>query len=130
MLWFAGVMLDWIINLINNLQLPKKRRLPVCCVPHSTWHRGQYPVPSTLSHSPLHLAVCTLLQIHVEHMAERFGLWVMLVLGESMISLVTVKVVQDWQHYLVVFVGLVIVFFLQHLYFDAQPVHANDHAFR
>ena len=85
----------------------------------------QYPLPT----APYTL-LCTLLQIHVEHMAERFGLWAMLVLGESMISLVTVKVVQDWQHYLVVFVGLVIVFFLQHLYFDAQPVHANDHAFR
>ena len=54
----------------------------------------------------------------------------MLLLGESMISMVTTVLQSDLAHYSVMLFGLLLIFLLQHTYFDSQASHVNEHALR
>eukprot|EP00003_Mantamonas_plastica_P027196 TRINITY_DN5770_c1_g2_i3.p1 TRINITY_DN5770_c1_g2~~TRINITY_DN5770_c1_g2_i3.p1 ORF type:complete len:501 (+),score=153.47 TRINITY_DN5770_c1_g2_i3:823-2325(+) len=68
------------------------------------------------------------LPVHVEHTAERHGLFFILIIGETMVAIVIVEMEMDWQHFLSVFFGLVIAFALHLTYFDTQPFDAEKHA--
>lgn len=70
------------------------------------------------------------LPVNVAHFAERHGLYVTLNLGESIIVLATATERLDSDHYLVVFLGFVLVFSVQLLYYETQPDAPGDHALR
>eukprot|EP00122_Pirum_gemmata_P012808 Pgem_evm1s11922 len=64
---------------------------------------------------------------HNGYTAERQGLFIMLVLGESVISLVLANFASDVDYYLVVFFGFWVVFNLQVNFFDCMPTEEQEH---
>lgn len=70
--------------------------------------------------------------VHVEHFSERHGELVMLLLGESVISLAIPDVIpgQRMSHYAFLAVGVALLMQLQTMYFEAQPNEADMHALR
>ncbi|GAB5369706.1 hypothetical protein AAMO2058_001428500 [Amorphochlora amoebiformis] len=69
--------------------------------------------------------------INVEHTAERFGLFVMLMLGESIIALVTEESGLDTRDdLLIVGFGFVNVMAFKSIYYGAQPREPKHHALR
>jgi hypothetical protein len=61
----------------------------------------------------------------------RSGEWIMLMLGESVLSLLTVGVEQEGSDYLLTFyASMISVILLQYLHFRSQPSHADQHAMR
>lgn len=69
--------------------------------------------------------------VNVKYVIHRCGEWTMLMLGESVLSLLIVPVVKgEFQFYFTFFVGVLSVIFLQFLYFKSQPHHEDGHAFR
>ena len=121
----VGLVLERTVHSLLQYRLTKEQRLPVGDT--GLERKGVCAVCCSRAVPP---DLCPCVQIHVEHFAERVGLWVMLVMGESMISLITSPVVQDSSHYLTLFYSLGLVFLIQHLYFEAQPSHADQHALR
>eukprot|EP00466_Bigelowiella_natans_P008557 jgi/Bigna1/136720/aug1.35_g11428 len=77
--------------------------------------------------------ICLLLlycQINVEHMSERYGLFVMLMLGESVINIVTDTKIEDVSDFFIIFLGFTIVFSQKMIYYGAQPHNPDHHALR
>lgn len=70
------------------------------------------------------------LPINVEHVAERLGLFMMLILGESLISLLNAIQIDSAHAFLVLLFGFGIAHSFETLYFGAQPHDANEHALR
>mmetsp|Transcript_19003 Transcript_19003/g.26753 ORF Transcript_19003/g.26753 Transcript_19003/m.26753 type:complete len:337 (+) Transcript_19003:1-1011(+) len=73
--------------------------------------------------------------INIEFCIHRYGEWTMLMLGESILSLLIVNDVpssQDYvaKYYTTFYVGVVSVTLLQYLYFKSQPHSADHHAMR
>jgi len=69
--------------------------------------------------------------INVDFMIHRNGEWNMLMLGESILSLLIVDVPsEDKQYYATFYSGLLTVILLQYLHFRSQPDHADEHALR
>lgn len=73
--------------------------------------------------------------LNLEYTLHRIGEWVMLILGESVLSLLTLQYNHSWdthaREYSVSFYsGLVTVTLFQYLFFRTQPSHAKDHALR
>ena len=55
----------------------------------------------------------------------------MLMLGESILSLLIVDVVDgDWRYDVTFYAGILSVILLQYLHYKNQPHHADDHAMR
>ncbi|GAB5357427.1 hypothetical protein AAMO2058_000373800 [Amorphochlora amoebiformis] len=61
-------------------------------------------------------------------MAERYGLFVMLMVGESVIAIVTDSKEIEPENGLIIFFGFGILFALQQQYFGAQPEEREEHA--
>eukprot|EP00568_Trieres_chinensis_P012950 CAMPEP_0183297968 /NCGR_PEP_ID=MMETSP0160_2-20130417/5108_1 /TAXON_ID=2839 ORGANISM="Odontella Sinensis, Strain Grunow 1884" /NCGR_SAMPLE_ID=MMETSP0160_2 /ASSEMBLY_ACC=CAM_ASM_000250 /LENGTH=530 /DNA_ID=CAMNT_0025459881 /DNA_START=177 /DNA_END=1769 /DNA_ORIENTATION=- len=59
---------------------------------------------------------------------HRYGEWTMLMLGESVLSLLTVDVSEGEKYYVTFYAGILSVTALQYLHFRSQPYHAEDHA--
>eukprot|EP00004_Rigifila_ramosa_P004458 TRINITY_DN1492_c0_g1_i2.p1 TRINITY_DN1492_c0_g1~~TRINITY_DN1492_c0_g1_i2.p1 ORF type:complete len:469 (+),score=107.59 TRINITY_DN1492_c0_g1_i2:708-2114(+) len=78
------------------------------------------------------------LPMHISHTAERQGLFVMLILGEGIISLVIAEGKKDTQlqysdktsQYLMIVCGFGLIFNLSLKYFDVSPFEAPFHAMR
>lgn len=71
------------------------------------------------------------LPMHVEYLAERLGLFMMIMLGESIISIiVALPAYSTWWHYCSIGLCLVVIYNIHVTYFDAQPLEAEDHALR
>ena len=68
--------------------------------------------------------------LHVEHMAERLGGFVMMMLGQAVIYLVPTVTRPTAGRYTFVAMGLVLCFALQAIYFRGQPFDAAKHAMR
>lgn len=69
--------------------------------------------------------------INVDFTIHRNGEWNMLMLGESILSLLIVDVPsEDKQYYATFYSGLLTVILLQYLHFRSQPGHADGHALR
>eukprot|EP01084_Bolivina_argentea_P140684 247271_1 len=68
------------------------------------------------------------LAIHVSHIAERFGLFVMLILGEAIISIMTSHIgafnISSVIQIIFTILTFILCFFIGRLYFDCQP---NEH---
>eukprot|EP00977_Amphora_coffeiformis_P028404 scaffold34970_cov244-Amphora_coffeaeformis.AAC.1 len=68
--------------------------------------------------------------MNLEFTIHRLGEWVMLMLGESVLSLIIVEA-SPGRRYVVTFcAGMVAVTMMQYLYFRTNPLSADDHAMR
>ena len=70
------------------------------------------------------LLLCLLTAIH------RWGEWTMLMLGESVLSLLIVDVTETRGYYRTFFCGIVSITLLEFLHFRSQPHDPDDHALR
>lgn len=70
------------------------------------------------------------LPIHIEHVAERFALFLMLVLGEGVISLVLPGIENASLHIPFVIASLLLLWMLREAYYSGQPFQARHHAMR
>jgi len=68
--------------------------------------------------------------MNIDFAIHRYGEWSMLMLGESILSLLIVETSKDWQYTVIFYAGVVSVILLQYLHFKSQPHHAKDHAMR
>jgi len=71
--------------------------------------------------------------MNVDFLIHRYGEWTMLMLGESILSLLIVNDISDYserEFYTTFYLGIVSVTLLQFLYFKSQPHSADYHAMR
>jgi hypothetical protein len=68
--------------------------------------------------------------MNVDYSIHRFGEWTMLMLGESVLSLLIVGARQENNYYATFYCGIITISLGQYLHFQSQPHHANDHAIR
>lgn len=68
--------------------------------------------------------------LNVDFVIHRYGEWTMLVLGESILSLLIVEVIEGSHYYVTFYSGILSVVLLQVIHFRSQPAHADDHALR
>lgn len=69
-------------------------------------------------------------EFNMDYIIHRLGEWTMLILGESILSLLIVEVVAGWDFYLTFYAGILSVIFLEYLHFRSQPHHVDEHAMR
>jgi hypothetical protein len=63
-------------------------------------------------------------------MIRRYGEWIMLMLGESVLSLLIVDNVETADYYITLITGLISIILLQYLHYQSQPSDPNLHAYR
>eukprot|EP00521_Asterionellopsis_glacialis_P011177 CAMPEP_0195292256 /NCGR_PEP_ID=MMETSP0707-20130614/8732_1 /TAXON_ID=33640 /ORGANISM="Asterionellopsis glacialis, Strain CCMP134" /LENGTH=631 /DNA_ID=CAMNT_0040352663 /DNA_START=59 /DNA_END=1954 /DNA_ORIENTATION=+ len=80
-------------------------------------------LPRDKSHQKYHVP------INIDFFIHRNGEWTMLVLGESILSLLVVQG-SGRNHNVAFYVGVLTVILLQYLHFRSLPHHAEDHALR
>ena len=68
--------------------------------------------------------------MNIDYATHRYGEWTMLMLGESVLSLLIVGARQDNDYYQTFYCGIVSISLGQYLHYQSQPHHANDHALR
>lgn len=68
--------------------------------------------------------------INVDFTIHRYGEWTMLMLGESVLSLLVVESPTNSDYYITFFCGILSVILLQYMHFRSQPSKADDHAMR
>lgn len=68
--------------------------------------------------------------MHINFALHRYGEWTMLLLGESVLSLLIVDLGDGQQYYQIFFSGIVTVILLEYLHFRSQPHEPDDHALR
>eukprot|EP00472_Partenskyella_glossopodia_P010301 CAMPEP_0197515032 /NCGR_PEP_ID=MMETSP1318-20131121/283_1 /TAXON_ID=552666 /ORGANISM="Partenskyella glossopodia, Strain RCC365" /LENGTH=340 /DNA_ID=CAMNT_0043063285 /DNA_START=646 /DNA_END=1668 /DNA_ORIENTATION=+ len=68
--------------------------------------------------------------INIEHTAERYGCFIMLMLGESVLAIVTEHNVDSWNDFLITYFGFWIIYALMKQYTGAQPHNPDNHALR
>eukprot|EP00466_Bigelowiella_natans_P002894 jgi/Bigna1/130550/aug1.11_g5258 len=68
--------------------------------------------------------------VNVEHISERYGLFIMLMHGESIIAIGTDTSVNTTDDFIIVFWGFVIVFAMHFLYYGSLPKEPEEHALR
>ncbi|CAB9525412.1 expressed unknown protein [Seminavis robusta] len=68
--------------------------------------------------------------MNVDYAIHRYGEWIMLMLGESVLSLLIVGAQQDYNYYKTFYCGIISISLLQFMHFQSQPHHADDHAIR
>ncbi|KAL3905809.1 MAG: hypothetical protein SGILL_009528 [Bacillariaceae sp.] len=68
---------------------------------------------------------------NISFVIHRYGEWIMLLLGESILALVIVDVLQPSPgYYYTFYAGIVSVVLLQYLHYRSQPHHPDEHAMR
>jgi hypothetical protein len=68
--------------------------------------------------------------MNVDFVSRRYGEWVMLMLGEGVLSLLLVDIVQSLEYYVTFIAGLISIILLQYLHYQSQPTDPNSHAIR
>jgi hypothetical protein len=68
--------------------------------------------------------------MHIEYCIHRYGEWCMLMLGESILSLLIVDIVNSLQYYGSFFAGMITIILLELLHFRSQPHDPDEHAMR
>jgi hypothetical protein len=68
--------------------------------------------------------------MNIDFAIHRYGEWVMLLLGESILSLLIVEVTEGSDYYSTFYAGILSVILLQLMHFRSQPAHADEHAMR
>lgn len=72
--------------------------------------------------------VSALIPTNIHHYAARTGTFVMLVLGEAVLALLTPTLLSSTRVYVFTLLGILMIFILALLYFDAQPSENSAHA--
>ena len=68
--------------------------------------------------------------MNINFAIHRYGEWTMLMLGESVLSLLIVDVSERSDYYKTFFSGILSITFLEFLHFRSQPHDPDDHALR
>jgi len=68
--------------------------------------------------------------MNIDFSLHRYGEFIMLMLGESVLSLLIVNVSTTRDYYISFYAGVLSVILLQLLHYKSQPNHADDHAMR
>lgn len=68
--------------------------------------------------------------VNVTYIIHRIGEWIMLMLGESILSLLIVVSPTKGEYYITFFCSILSVVLLQYLHFRSQPSSPDDHAIR
>jgi len=68
--------------------------------------------------------------MNIDFCIHRLGEWIMLLLGESVLSLLIVETSMSKDYYITFYCGIISVVLLQYLHFRSQPHHASEHAMR
>jgi len=95
-------------------------KVQLCCVCATVFIHGWIGVNSFRVFDQVHLTF--------EPFVERFGLFVMVVLGESILALVLMPESLDWEVYGAIFLGLMIMFHMKNIYFWSNVDIDNGHA--
>lgn len=65
---------------------------------------------------------------NIDYMIHRYGEWIMLMIGESILSLLIVETIESDEYYTIAALGCLTVIVLQMLKFESEPSHADGHA--
>lgn len=65
---------------------------------------------------------------NVDYMVHRYGEWIMLMVGESILSLLIVETTESRNYYIITTFGVLTVILLHILKVESDPSHAEDHA--
>jgi hypothetical protein len=68
--------------------------------------------------------------MNIDFIIHRYGEWTMLMLGESILSMLIVASPTSGEYYGAFFSGILSVILLQYMHFRSQPTTADDHAMR
>mmetsp|Transcript_8566 Transcript_8566/g.21436 ORF Transcript_8566/g.21436 Transcript_8566/m.21436 type:complete len:669 (+) Transcript_8566:40-2046(+) len=68
--------------------------------------------------------------MNIDFCFHRYGAWIMLMLGESVLSLLIVVAPDTSDYYKTFFSGILSITLLEYLHFRSQPYDADDHAMR
>jgi len=68
--------------------------------------------------------------MNVDYGIHRYGEWIMLMLGESVLSLLIVDIVETSGYYQVFVDGIISIVLLEYLHFQSQPSDPDKHAIR
>ena len=89
------------------------------------------PTPDLTNDSCWFVSFAKVVPMNVDFAIHRFAEWTMLMLGESILSLLIVDVPnEDSSYFATFYFGLLTVMFLQYLHFRSMPHAADDHAMR
>ncbi|CAB9524706.1 expressed unknown protein [Seminavis robusta] len=65
---------------------------------------------------------------NIDYMIHRYGEWIMLMIGESILSLLIVETTEHQDYYIIMALGCLTVIILQILHYESEPSHADGHA--
>mmetsp|Transcript_13831 Transcript_13831/g.30079 ORF Transcript_13831/g.30079 Transcript_13831/m.30079 type:complete len:1067 (+) Transcript_13831:294-3494(+) len=65
---------------------------------------------------------------NVDYVIHRYGEWILLMIGEGILSLLIVETTESGDYYIITTFGVLTVIFLQVLKFESEPSHAESHA--
>lgn len=65
---------------------------------------------------------------NIQYMIHRYGEWIMLMVGESILSLLIVETAESRNYYIITTFGVLTVILLHILKVESDPSHAEDHA--
>lgn len=68
--------------------------------------------------------------MNIDYAIHRYGEWIMLMLGETVLSLLIVGVKEQSDYYKTFYSGILSISLLEYMHFRSQPHHADDHAMR
>mmetsp|Transcript_8215 Transcript_8215/g.10734 ORF Transcript_8215/g.10734 Transcript_8215/m.10734 type:complete len:577 (+) Transcript_8215:116-1846(+) len=68
--------------------------------------------------------------MNIDYCIHRYGEWIMLLLGESVLSLLIVDLSEGFDYYMTFFGGIITVILLEYLHFQSQPHDPDQHAQR
>mmetsp|Transcript_4866 Transcript_4866/g.11092 ORF Transcript_4866/g.11092 Transcript_4866/m.11092 type:complete len:593 (-) Transcript_4866:185-1963(-) len=65
---------------------------------------------------------------NIDYVIHRYGEWILLMIGEGILSLLIVETVEVKDYYIITTFGILTVIFIQILKFESEPTHAEGHA--
>ena len=68
--------------------------------------------------------------MNIDYAIHRYGEWTMLMLGETVLSLLIVGVKEEPDYYKTFYSGIISISLLEYMHFRSQPHHADEHAMR
>lgn len=68
--------------------------------------------------------------MNIDYAIHRYGEWIMLMLGETVLSLLIVGVKEQSDYYKTFYSGILSISMLEYMHFRSQPHHADEHAMR
>jgi hypothetical protein len=77
-----------------------------------------------------HLCYRSVVPINVEYAIHRYGEWIMLMLGETVLSLLIVDPVHHADYYITFFAGVLSIIMVEYLHFLSSPHDPDHHALR